>query len=155
MCVDTARVQDALVSRVRRGRWPRSLLRPAALVLDGPVWLRGRTGVVELLKELLEARAQDGRKTVVCQCDEDGSVDELIRVMRPGSVAVIGLRFPKGKRGRLRFARRACEEHGAPREAARGTDQLEPWRYERVIETIRRWPDPLDTYRDAPGLDVG
>jgi hypothetical protein len=87
---------------------------------------------------------------VLCQCDEDGSIDELIAVMRPGSIAVIGLRFPRGKRGRLRFARRVCEELGAPREAARGTDQLEPWGYSRVVESIRRWPMPVDRTLDEP-----
>ena len=114
-----------------------------ALVLDGPVWLRGRLGVVELLKELVEMRAREGRRTVLCQRDTDGSLDELIAVLTPGTSVVIGLRFPTGKRGRLRFARRLCEELGAPREAARGTDQLVPWRYERVVEVIRRWPDPV------------
>ena len=98
-------------------------------------------GVVELLRELVEQRARTGRRTVLCQCDSDGSIDELIAVLRPGSSVVIGLRFPKGKRGRLRFARRVCEEVGAPREAARGTDQMDPWRYDTVVEVIRKWPN--------------
>ena len=107
--------------------------------------------MIELLKELVEAREADGRRTLICQRDCDGSVDELIAVLKPGTAVVIGLRFPTGKRGRRRFARRACEELAAPREAARGTEQLDPWRYEDVIEAIRRWPDPMPHRSDAAG----
>jgi hypothetical protein len=141
--VDTHGLQEALLTRVRQGAWEDRLLMAPALILDGPVWLRGRAGVVALLAELLKTRAAASRTTVLCQRDGDGSIDELIAVMRAGSVAVIGLRFPTGKRGKLRFARRMCDQMGAPREAARGTDQLVPWRYERVIEVARRWPEPV------------
>ncbi len=141
--LDTAALSDALVSRVREGVWWSRVVRPQALVLDGPVWLRGRPGVVELLRELVVRRAAAGQRTVLCQRDSDGSLDELIAVLRPGSSVVLGLRFPAGKRGRMRFARRVCDALGAPRAAARGTDQMVPWRYDRVIEVIRRWPDPV------------
>lgn len=152
--LDTTRLQEALVRRVRSGGWPRTLLRPQALVLDGPVWLRGRPGVVDLLRELVVERARAGRKTILCQSDDDGSIDELIAVLKRGTAVVIGLRFPKGRRGRLRFARRLCDEIGAPAEAARLTVQLDPWRYERVVELIRRWPDPVSwpTTSDEPGI---
>lgn len=153
--LDTTALSTELLRCVREGGWASTVIEAPALILDGPVWLRGRMGVVELLKELVLARGRAGRKTVLCQCDSDGSIDELIAVLRPGSSVVIGLRFPKGKRGRLRFARRMCEELGAPREAARGTDQMEPWRYESVIEVLRRWPDPCVELRRTrrPELD--
>ena len=141
--LDTTALSEALIARVREGSWARALVKPQSLILDGPVWLRGRQGVVELLKELVATRRKEGRKTVICQRDCDGSVDELIAVLKPGTSVVIGLRFPKGKRGRLRFARRVCEEVGAPREAASGTDQMEPWCYRTVVEVVRRWPDPV------------
>ena len=42
-------------------------------------------------------------------------------------------------RARLRFARRMCEVRQIPKEAARGTDQILPWRYDRVIQTLEAW----------------
>lgn len=147
--LDTTALSDALLRRVREGGWG-ACLEPAALILDGPVWLRGRPGVVELLRELVDLRRREGRRTVLCQRDCDGSIDELIAVLKPGTHVVIGLRFPKGPRGRMRFARALCDVLGAPREAARGTDQLDPWRYDRVVEVVRRWPDPPQFER--PGL---
>lgn len=149
--LDTTRLSDALLRRVREGSWG-ELLTHDALVLDGPVWLRGRPGVVELLRELVEFRRRDGRRTVLCQRDCDGSIDELIALLKPGTSVVVGLRFPKGPRGRLRFARALCDVLGAPREAARGTEQLEPWRYDRVVDVVRRWPDPPSV--DQPGLEA-
>ena len=73
----------------------------------------------------------------MCQSDTDGSVEELIATMEPGSLVVIGLRFPKGERGRLRFARRQCDRLGLPKSLARGTDQLEPWGYDRVVAHLK------------------
>ena len=148
--VGTRSLQEALLDRVRLGAWPEEIRECPALVLDGPVFLRGRDGVVDLLRELVQGRARKGRRTVLCQDDSDGSIEELIAVLKPGSVSLIGLRFPTGKRGRVRFARRVCEDLGAPIEAARGTETMVPWRYERVVEVIRRWPSPV-SWRD--GLD--
>lgn len=140
--LNTHQMQESLIRRVREGKWPQEVVQAEGLILDGPVWLRGRLGVVELLKELLVQRARQKRRTLVVQSDSDGSIDELIGVMPPGTLAVIGLRFPKGKRGRLRFARRICREVGAPEQAANGTEKLEPWRYQHVIDAVRRWPEP-------------
>ena len=148
--VGTRSLQEALLDRVRLGAWPEEFRECPARVLDGPVFLRGRDGVVDLLRELVQGRARKGRRTVLCQDDSDGSIEELIAVLKPGSVSLIGLRFPTGKRGRVRFARRVCEDLGAPVEAARGTETMVPWRYERVVEVIRRWPSPV-SWRD--GLD--
>lgn len=138
--MDSRELQHAVLDRVRRGVWTPDLLEARALVLDGPVWLRNRQGLVEILVELLRARAQARRRTIVCQSDNDGSVEALIGSMEAGSIVVVGLRFPKGKRGRLRYARRVCDDLEIPREAARGTETLEPWRYDLVAKYLSRWP---------------
>lgn len=131
--LDTAQVQNALVERVALRRWPDHLLNARALLLDGPVWLRNRPAAVAALKELAMARAERLRRTLICQSDDDGSVDAFVQTMEPGTMAIIGLRFPKGARGRLRFARRVCDELGIERSAALGADALEPWGYAAVI----------------------
>lgn len=154
--LDTRELQHAVLERVRRGRWAPELLEARALVLDGPVWLRHRQGLVDLLVELLRARLEARRRTVVCQSDNDGSAEALIGAMEAGSLVVIGLRFPKGKRGRLRYARRVCDELEIPREAARGTELLEPWRYDRVADHLRRWPlvEPLASASSSAQPDL-
>lgn len=140
--VSTREFQDALVERVRAGAWGGPLLSAASLVLDGPGWLWNRDGVVGLLSELLRARVAAGRRTVVCQRDTDGTVSELIAEMAPGSLAVIGLRFPVGQRGRIRFARRLCDELGLPRERAAGAELLEPWGYDEVLAALKSRSGP-------------
>jgi hypothetical protein len=137
--LDTAAVQNALVERVATRRWPDRLVEAKALVLDGPVWLRNRPAAVGALKELLLARAEAGRRTLVCQSDDDCSIDVLMAAMETGVMAVVGLRYPKGTRGRLRFARRVCDDLHVPRTAARGTDLLEPWGYAMVIARLSEW----------------
>jgi hypothetical protein len=135
--LDTNAVQDALVARVATRAWSDRLVEARSLVLDGPVWLRNRPAAVAALCELIRARADACRRTLIVQNEEDCSVDTLIASMEPGEIVVIGLRFPKGPRGRLRFARRACDELGIARTAARGTDLIEPWGYARVIDFLR------------------
>ncbi len=132
-------VQEALVERVAQRGWSERLLTVRALVLDGPVWLRNRPAAVDALCELLYARSDAGFRTLVCQGTSDASVEELMGRMPAGSLAVIGLRFPKGSRGRLRFARRACDELAIPRTAARSTDLIEPWGYARVMAALQEW----------------
>lgn len=139
--LDTRDTQNALVDFVAKHRWHEDLVRAEALVLDGPAWLRNRPAAVNAFCELIRRRQHHGRRTFVCQIDSDGSVEELIAAMEPGSLVVIGLRFPKGARGRLRFARRMCDQLDLPRAAARGTDQLEPWGYARVIDYLRNQAD--------------
>lgn len=134
--LDTRETQNALVDYVASRSWAGGLVDAPALVLDGPIWLRNRPAAVTALGELLRRRLEAGRRTIVCQSDSDGSVQELIKSMEPGSLVVIGLRFPKGVRGRRRFARRICDRLGLPRSAARGTEQIEPWGYEPVIRSL-------------------
>jgi hypothetical protein len=49
-----------------------------------------------------------------------------------GSAVTLGLRFPVGRRARLRVALALCEDLGLPPECAFGSEDLEPWRYDRV-----------------------
>lgn len=133
LCLDTRQLQDALVVQVGARGWDPRLLEVPALVLDGPVWLHNRPAAVRALCELLRIRAERGLRTLVCQSDHDCSIDVLMGALEAGSSVVVGLRFPKGTRGRLRFARRVCEELDIPRSLARGSDLLEPWGYEAVI----------------------
>lgn len=137
LALDTRQLELEIMSCVRTGAWAPQLLQAPGLVLDGPVWLRNRPGVVRLLRRLACDRARVRRKTLICQSDHDGSVDELISVMEAGSLVVLGLRFPKGRRSRIRFARKMCEEMGIPVHHADGSDKLEPWRYESVVTLLR------------------
>lgn len=134
--LDTRDTQNALVERVGEGCWSNGLTEAEALVLDGPIWLRNRPAAVEAFRQLMRERQQDGRRTLACQSDSDGSIEQLIAAMEPGSLVVIGLRFPKGPRGRLRFARRMAHEMGLDRSAARGLEHLDPWGYAAVIAAL-------------------
>ncbi len=140
--LETSQLHDVIIDRVRNGQWDARLLDTPSLILDGPAWLGQRRGVLRVLAELLGARAERGGRTVVIQCDADGSALEIIPRMAPGSVVVVGLRFPGGARGRLRFARRLCDELGVPRSRARGTELIEPWGYPAVAEALRT-PPPM------------
>jgi len=137
--LDTLQLQGALLARVREGAWSASMLERPSLVLDGPVWLQNRPGAVAMYVELLAARARAGRRTFVVQSDDDGSIQELIGAMGAGAIVVIGLRFPEGRRGRMRFARRICVDLGLPEAAAIGTAQLDPWGYDSVLAHLRGW----------------
>jgi hypothetical protein len=135
--LDTRGLQDALVERVAARRWEARWVEADALILDGPVWLKNRPAAVAAVCELLRLRSETRRRTVVCQSESDGSVEALMDAMECGSLAVVGLRFPKGSRGRLRFARRICDDLGLARAAAKGTDLIEPWGYAEVIAQLR------------------
>jgi hypothetical protein len=136
--LNTRQTQNALVDYVSKGEWAAPMLEVESLVLDGPIWLRNRPAAVSAFCALMRQRRDGGRRTFVCQSDSDGSIEQLIAAMEPGSLVIIGLRFPKGARGRLRFARRMCDEMGLARTLARGTDQLQPWGYDRVIEQLKQ-----------------
>lgn len=137
--LDTRALEEELVRRTRAGAWPARLLDAAALVLDGPpAFLRGRPGRVAFLRELVAARVAAGRTTIVCQVTHDEAVACLVGDAAAGSLVTIGLRFPASRSGRLRFARRACDELGLAKSAATGTDQLAPWRYDAVLAELER-----------------
>ena len=132
-------IERAVLERVREGRWPSEALCNACLVLDGPVFVRTRASLRKLLRELLDARTAVSSRTLVTDASGDGSAERLLDGMAAGDTVIIGLRFPKGRRGRLRYARRRCAEQGLPREAAAGTDRLEPWTYQAVSDALLRW----------------
>jgi hypothetical protein len=134
--LDTHDLDRALVERVRVGHWG-ELRDPPGLVLDGPVWLHNRPSVVALLVELATQRAEAALRTVFCQRIADGSAEELMGAMPSGSMVVIGLRFPKGRRSRVAIAQRRCEELGLDPALARGAHDLHPWTYDALDEYLR------------------
>lgn len=132
-------LETLLVDHVRSRAWPESVLGDRGLVIDGPMWLQNRPSVVRVLGELLRIRSDQGYRTMVCQPDHDGSVNLLMDEVAPGSTVMLGLRYPKGRRGRVRFAARICDQLRIPRTAARGTESLEPWGYAQVIAYLEDW----------------
>lgn len=151
--LDTRQLEHVMLERVRLLRWPERIEQTPALVVDGPVWLRNRRGAVNLLLELARQRAVDARRTVFVQGDADGSLEELISHSEPGSAVVVGLRFPTGRRGRLRCARRLCAELGLPFAVAAGSEVLEPWRYDRLVAHLveRAFPENPPASRATHG----
>ncbi len=137
--LDTRAVQAALVERVSMRGWAHELREAPALVLDGPVWLHNRPAAVDCLAELVRHRIAQGKRTAICQSDCDGSAHLLIEPIGLGQVVLVGLRYPKGRRGRKRFAARCCDELGLPRLAARGTEAIDDWSYESVLRYLARW----------------
>ena len=138
-------IERAVLERVREGRWPGEVLCDRCLVLDGPVFVRTRVALRKLLRELLDARIAQSSRTVVTDAAGDGSAERLLDGMAAGDTVIIGLRFPKGRRGRLRYARRICAEQGLPREAAAGTDRIEPWTYQAVSDALFRWVEQRES----------
>lgn len=141
--LDTREVQEALAKRLTRGSWPAALRTAPSAVLDGPGWLKDSDGRVRLLAELARDRASDGRRTLFCEARHDGSLQDLMGSMEVGSSVVVGLRFPIGRRARLRIARRLCDAMGLPSEAAQGSDAIEPWSYDTLVAWLveRTWED--------------
>lgn len=135
--LDTRALQEEIVRRTRTGAWAPRIVEAPALVLDGPIFLTSRRTAAQFLRELLALRIKAGRRTVLCEVSKDGSLDRVLRDIKAGGMATIGLRFPASRSGRMRFARRCCDELGLGRSSARGTDLLEPWGYEAVVSTLR------------------
>lgn len=132
-------LEDALHEAVGNGgAWPLAVLNAEVLVLDGPQNLRPRIGARRMLVDLIRRRTDVGRRTVICQATKDPSAEFLLDYLPedPGSRAVLILRFPASRSGRMRFARRVCDQLGLPRSAAQGTDALEPWSYDGVIASL-------------------
>lgn len=138
---DTREVQEALAERVKHGAWPSPLRETPCLVLDGPGWLTDSDGRVKMLSELARERADDGLRTMFCEVQRDSSLQQLMGSMEPGSSVVVGLRFPIGRRARLRIAYRLCEAMDWPREIAIGSDAIEPWSYDHLVAWLveRTW----------------
>jgi hypothetical protein len=151
VCLENGQLQAGLLGRVRTGQWTRKLVGHNGLILDDIVWLKQRPGIVGLLLELLEHRAALGLRTVVCQGGSDGSLEEIISKVSAGSMAIIALRFPKGKRGKLRYGRLKCDELGIPRRAARGTDLIDGWKYSAVERVLRSWHESQQVEEQVQG----
>lgn len=137
---DTREVQEALASRVIERRWPEPLRLAPSVVLDGPGWLSSESRV-RFLVELATERAAAGRRTLFCEAQRDGSLQELMGAMEVGTSVVVGLRFPIGRRARLRIAHRLCESMGWRRDIAVGSEAIEPWSYDNLVAWLveRAW----------------
>lgn len=130
-------LQEGAERWVMHRAWPDRIARTPSLIVDGCELLRRRDGVRRALLALLAARSAAGLRTVLVDLREDGSSDALMSHLPAGSAALLALRFPKGTPGRLRWARRMCDDLGLPRTYAAGTDQMEPWTYEGVLSWLR------------------
>jgi hypothetical protein len=129
-------VEDALVHRTRNRAWAPAMLAAKALVLDGSLYLEKRPGHGRLLLELVQARSAAGCRTVICLPEDDASYQMFLDGMPSGQLAVVSLRFPTSRSGRMRVARRVCDELGVSRAYAAATDALDEWTYARVKEEI-------------------
>jgi hypothetical protein len=129
-------LHDATVKAVRRQRWPEEILEAPALIIDGPTYLGRRPGATRLLRELILARTEAGRRTLVCQGSGDDSATLLMDAVEPELRATLTLRFPAG-RGRQRHAVRRCRELGLDPVVGRRLEIGEPWTYARVERALR------------------
>jgi hypothetical protein len=148
LILDRRLMDEALVQQLRTRKWHPELLSLPTLVIDGPSWLETRVALRNAIRDLIRLRTEAQRRTFLCQRDEDGSVSLLMDELEPGSTVLLGLRFPKGRRGRLRFATRVCDQEGWNKKNAQRTVDLEPWGYDVVIDTLRR----LENGEDLPRL---
>ncbi len=141
LVLDSVSFQDEVVRRTRVGHWSERVLETPGLVVDGLQLLPARPLALTLLRELLSMRCTSRRRTVVCEQVSDGSAAALMDSVPNGCLATIGLRVPESRSGRMRFARRCCDELGLPRSEAGGTDSLDPWCYSAVIAALREHRD--------------
>jgi len=140
--LDTKALEKALEQTARgSGRWPPEIYEADALVLDGPTYLHARRTALDFLARLVLKRAEEGRATIVCEVDDDGSAQSLQAKVPPGQMVTVALRFPRSRSGRMRVARRIAERMGLEKSAAQGTDTIEPWRYDAVTTELRRRRD--------------
>ena len=94
------------------------------------------------MKELVRRRVDAQRVTILCEGSlRDGSIGLLMDAVNPELRATVTLRFPVG-RGRLRFARRVCEELGLDRHHAHHVMGLDPWSYERAVLALTALSTP-------------
>lgn len=125
------RVLNALNQRIRDRKWHEELLVTAHVIVQLPCFLDRRPAALECIQDLLRHRAGGGRRTWVIEPESGTSMAAVMGAVHPGYRATVVLRFPVG-RGRLRFARRVCEEMGVAASHAAETVHADPWTYERV-----------------------
>ncbi len=128
-------VLSALSHHARHREWQSELLEARALVLECPCFLNRRPAAMERFKELLRRRAGGGRCTWVVEAESGTSMESVMGSVHPGYRATVLLRFPVG-RGRLRFARRVCDELGIEGRHAAATADLDPWTYAAVRSAL-------------------
>ena len=128
-------VLDAINHHARQREWPTHLLESSALVLECPCFLDRRPSALESLQLLLRLRAGRDRRTWVVEATNGTSMERVMSAVHPGYRATLVLRFPIG-RGRLRFAKRICDELGLNKTLAPQTTHIEPWSYDAVRRSL-------------------
>ena len=123
-----------LTAAVRNNEWPQI---GDNLVVDGTGWLDNREGVVKMLAAFTQQRAQKGLKTILCE-GEATALDPLIKCLGAGSLVVVALRFPIGRRSRVRTAKSICQELALPMDRVNGSVELDPWTYDEVRKWLER-----------------
>ena len=126
---------NAIAACIAAGRegWSKKVLSPRTLVIDGPGYLRKRTGPFKCLMTLIQARQEKGKRTIIVQHQED-SIHKLYDELETGTYTIVRLRWPKGTRGRRRFVNRLCDQRGIPRFDAKHLCTMEPWGYTTVLK---------------------
>lgn len=132
-------IESEVVQHVGASTWNERIRYTPAVVLEVPPWLDRRMGVCRVLVDLINARAAEGLRTIICQPADSRTVDKLMELVEPSQIVVLGLRFPQGRRGRKRVARRMAAERRLPDEAAVGTEKIEPWTYAQVLARLEAW----------------
>jgi len=128
-------VLDAINHHARHREWQSEWLGATALVIESPCFLNRRPAALEGFQELVRQRAGGGRRTWVIEAKSGTAMESIMAAVHPGYRATLLLRFPVG-RGRIRFAKRVCDELGIANIHARSTVDLEPWTYEQVRLTL-------------------
>lgn len=133
------RVLNALNERIRDRKWEEELLNTAHVIVQLPCFLDRRPAALDCIQDLLRHRAGGRRRTWVIEPESGTSMATVMGAVHPGYRATVVLRFPVG-RGRLRYARRVCEEMGIAASHAADTVDIEPWTYERVRALLNGVP---------------
>ena len=131
-------MRTGLNQAARHRVWSDTLLESPGLLLDGVDCLHRRYGAVQLIGELLRARAAAGRRTVLVQGAADMSISLLYPELPCELRASLLLRFPVGG-GRRRFVADACRARGLDPLRAPAAYKLDPWSYagvERVLDGL-------------------
>ena len=128
-------VLDAINFNARHREWKSELLLSACLILECPCFLNRRPAALDGLQELLRMRAGGERRTWVIEAQSGTAMDQVMGAVHPGYRATLVLRFPVG-RGRLRFAKRICNDLGIPNSRAAATVHIDPWSYETVRQVL-------------------
>lgn len=128
----TSNAIEACIAAGREG-WSNKVLGPSTLVIDGPGYLRKRTGRFKCLMSLILARQEKGKRTIIVQHQED-SIHKLYDELDTGTYTIVRLRWPKGIRGRRRFVNRLCDQRGIPKIDAKHLCTTEPWGYKAVLK---------------------